>query len=177
MTPRLWLVTAAGLGAAAGAVGAVVIGDYEGIAVAAVAAFVAALAVATAVDLRERRIPNALTYPGTLLAVVLAGVTAGTSGLIESLVGMVVAGGVMFLVWLVGRGGLGMGDVKLSAFVGAAVGPAMVPTYLVVGSGLGALVGIALLLRGRDRRSTFAYGPYLAAGAAVAIIAGGPLVA
>ncbi len=177
MTHRLWLVTAAVLGAGAGAVGAVVIGDYEGIAVAAVAAFVAALAVATAVDLRERRIPNALTYPGTLLAVVLAGVTAGTSGLIESLVGMVVAGGVMFIVWLVGRGGLGMGDVKLSAFVGAAVGPAMVPTYLVVGSGLGALAGIALLLRGRDRRSTFAYGPFLAAGAAVAIIAGGPLVA
>ncbi len=177
MTPRLWLATAAVLGAAAGAAGAVVIGDYEGIAVVAVAAFVAALAVATAVDLRERRIPNALTYPGTLLAVVLAGVTAGTSGLIESLVGMVVAGGVMFIVWLVGRGGLGMGDVKLSAFVGAAVGPAMVPTYLVVGSGLGALAGLALLLRGRDRRSTFAYGPYLAAGAAVAIIAGGPLVA
>lgn len=176
MTPRIMLVVAAALGAGLGAAAAV-LGGYEGIAVGAVALFVAALAVATAIDLRERRIPNALTYPGTLLAIVLAGVTTGTGGLIEALAGMLVAGGVMFVVWLVGRGGLGMGDVKLSAFVGAAIGPMMVPTYLVVGSGLGALAGIALLLRGRDRRSTFAYGPFLAIGATVAIIVGGPLIA
>ncbi len=53
----------------------------------------------------------------------------------------------------------------------------MIPIYLVVGSGLGALAGVALLLRGRDRHSTFAYGPYLAIGATVAIIVGGPLIA
>ena len=153
------------------------IGGYDGIAIAAVATFVAVLAVATAIDLRERRIPNALTYPGTLVAIALAGVTAGVSGLFEASAGMLVAGGVMFIVWLLGRGGLGMGDVKLSAFVGAAVGPTMIPIYLVVGSGLGALAGVALLLRGRDRHSTFAYGPYLAIGATVAIIVGGPLIA
>ena len=175
MTRGSWLFIVAALGAAGGA-GAALLGGYEGIAVAAVALFVAALALATAIDLRERRIPNALTYPGTLLAIVLAGVTAGTGGAIEAAAGMLIAGGVMFVVWLIGRGGLGMGDVKLSAFVGAAVGPAMVPTYLVVGSGLGAVAGIALLLRGRDRSSTFAYGPYLAIGATVAIIVGGPLI-
>lgn len=175
MTTRTRLLAVAALGAAFGT-GTALVGGYDGIAVAAVALFVAVLALATMIDLRERRIPNALTYPGTLLAIVLAGVTAGTGGAIEALAGMLVAGGVMLVVWLIGRGGLGMGDVKLSAFVGASVGPAMVPTYLVVGSGLGALAGVALLLRGRDRHSTFAYGPYLAIGATVAIIVGGPLV-
>ncbi len=176
MTPRA-LILASSVVGAAGGTGAAVIGGYDGIAIAAVATFVAVLAVATAIDLRERRIPNALTYPGTLVAIALAGVTAGVSGLFEASAGMLVAGGVMFIVWLLGRGGLGMGDVKLSAFVGAAVGPTMIPIYLVVGSGLGALAGVALLLRGRDRHSTFAYGPYLAIGATVAIIVGGPLIA
>ena len=124
-----------------------------------------------------RAVDDAALYSNVELGRRAAEEAIRRAGIDRSEIGMVVAGGVMFIVWLVGRGGLGMGDVKLSAFVGAAVGPAMVPTYLVVGSGLGALAGIALLLRGRDRRSTFAYGPFLAAGAAVAIIAGGPLVA
>ncbi len=113
MTPR-GLVLASSVVGAAGGAGAAVIGGYDGIAIAAVAAFVAVLAIATAIDLRERRIPNALTYPGTLLAIALAGVTAGASGLFEASAGMLVAGGVMFIVWLLGRGGLGMGDVRLA---------------------------------------------------------------
>jgi len=79
------------------------------------------LAVACAFDLRTRRIPNFLTFGGAALAVLYAGTAHGFAGLTHS-VGGWLAGVCIFLPLFV-LGGLGAGDVKLMACVGAFVGP------------------------------------------------------
>jgi leader peptidase (prepilin peptidase)/N-methyltransferase len=125
------------------------------------------------IDLRERRLPNALVVPLGLGALV-----ARAAFVRGSLVEVVVAGAVAFAVFLllalVVRGGLGMGDVKLAAAEGLLLGRAAVDA-LVLGVVLGGLAAVVLLLvRRAGRASTYAYGPYLALGAAIAILVWSP---
>lgn len=79
---------------------------------------VAALAVtATWIDVRSRRIPNLLTGPALLIGLLVHGILGGASGLGQSALGALVAGGLMLPGWLLKwKGG---GDVKLMAAVGA----------------------------------------------------------
>jgi leader peptidase (prepilin peptidase)/N-methyltransferase len=142
--------------------------------IAVIAAFLALLGAATVVDLRERRIPNALTYPSTLVALALSAVTGV---IVEAALGMLVAGGVMAALWLVGGGRLGLGDVKLSALCGAMLGVQGAQVYLVAGVAVGALVALIALLILRDRRATLPYGPPLVAGAVIAVALRGVLIA
>src|SRR5690242_564869 len=81
-----------------------------------------ALGLAAAVwDLRTRRIPNVLTFGGTLVALLLHGYMGGLSGVGLSLAGWAVGLALFFPFFALG--GLGAGDVKLLAAVGALVGP------------------------------------------------------
>lgn len=82
-------------------------------------AFLAVLAACSAVDIKERRIPNRITYPAT--ATILLAATLGGAGM-ASLAGLAGGGGFMLLAALASRDQLGLGDVKLSAFVGATIG-------------------------------------------------------
>jgi leader peptidase (prepilin peptidase) / N-methyltransferase len=121
-----------------------------------------------AYDIANRRIKNAVTIPVSVIAVLLRAVFE-RSALVE----VVVAGLVIFLVVLalslVLRGGLGMGDVKLAGMLGFVLGWKVLPA-LFVGAIAGGIVGAALLARPGGRRSTMAYGPYLALGGAAAIL-------
>lgn len=152
----------AGVGGAAGAAG---LGWGDTVDSLALGAFVAALVMSSVVDLRERRIPNSLTYPGIVIAL---GLAAARGAAAESLAGLLLSGGLMTVCWLVGRSWLGLGDVKMAAFIGTAIGVNAVPTYLLIASGSGALAALCVLLAGRDRRATLAFGPWLALGAAAA---------
>lgn len=78
---------------------------------------VAVLAVATFTDLRSRRIPNLLVLPFMALGLVVSTINGGWHGLVHSLAGLVL-GGTVFGV-LAAMGGMGMGDVKLCAAIGA----------------------------------------------------------
>lgn len=81
-----------------------------------------AVAVAAAViDVREHRIPNWLTYPGIAMGILLRWSFLGWRGLGSALAGCVLAGGVVFLFYLVRA--MGAGDVKLLAAIGSLVGP------------------------------------------------------
>lgn len=145
----------------------------------ACAALVAAallLAVAVVIDVRERRIPNAWTYPATGGALLLAAV-CGPSTFIASLAGLALAGGLLGFLSMVGRGAIGMGDVKLAATVGALVGPAGAATFLVAGSAAGGILAIAWLLAGHARTEAMPYAPALAIGAVAALAVAGPVVA
>jgi prepilin signal peptidase PulO-like enzyme (type II secretory pathway) len=138
------------------------------------ALFLAAMAMATVVDLRERRIPNALNYVGILVALTVAAFVGGDKlGL--AVAGTALGGGSMSLIYFLSRGRLGLGDVKLSAFAGSVLGPGPTLSFLVTGTGLGAAAAIVLLAAGRGRRTTFAYGPYLAAGAGLVALVYGPI--
>ena len=135
--------------------------------------FFAVLAAVSVSDLRERRIPNAWTYPALLVA---TGAAAATGNLFAALGGLVVAGGFFAVMFVLGRGRMGMGDVKLGALSGVVLGIAGAPLFVLLGTAAGALAGGFLLLRGAGRRATFAYGPSLAAGAALAVLLRGPVV-
>ncbi len=76
------------------------------------AGFAGIVAVASVVDLQERRIPNRLTYPGSLAAIAIAG-PLGPAALGQALGGLLLAGGMMSAMWYLSRGRLGLGDVLL----------------------------------------------------------------
>jgi len=122
------------------------------------------------IDLRERRLPNAIVLPLGLGAIVLR--LAFERG---ALVEVVVAGAVAFAAFLIlallVRGGLGMGDVKLAAAEGLLFGKVAVEA-LFLGVVLGGVAAALLLATRRaGRRTTYAYGPYLVLGAVVAVLA------
>jgi leader peptidase (prepilin peptidase)/N-methyltransferase len=134
--------------------------------------FVLVLAKVSVTDLRERRIPNTYTLWGVVGALLFAA-SRGIEPALWSLLGIVGAGGVMVCAQVLSRGQLGMGDVKLSAFVGAALGVQAVPAYLVLSSLFGCAVAVYVFARTRDRRAAFAYGPCLAAAAALLLLVRG----
>jgi leader peptidase (prepilin peptidase)/N-methyltransferase len=131
-----------------------------------------ALAGVAAYDLATRRIRNLVTVPGSLLAVALRAAFER-----DALIEVVVAGVIVFLLFLALafalHGGFGMGDVKLAGMLGFLLGAAVIPALL-RGTVAGGLIGAALLARDRSRGTTIAYGPYLALGAAIAVLAFDP---
>lgn len=130
------------------------------------------LAQISVVDLRERRIPNVYTYAGTPAAL-LASVFRGDA-FMQALLGAVAATLAMGALFLMSRGRLGLGDVKLGGFAGAVLGLQAVPAFLLASSLLGTVAALVLLIRTRDRRTLFAYGPYMAIAAGALLIIRGP---
>ncbi len=128
------------------------------------------LVVLAGIDLATRRLPNVITVPTTVAAVVLrAGFERSHLG--EVLLACAVAFFAFFAVSVVLRGGLGMGDVKLAGMLGALLGWSAFDA-LAIGIVVGGIVSLALLGFSRaGLKTAIAYGPCLALGGAVAIIA------
>jgi Flp pilus assembly protein protease CpaA len=80
----------------------------------------AALLLAAWTDFRRRIIPNWITYPALAASLTIAFVRFGVDGLVASLLGAAVCGGMLLVAWLAGA--LGGGDVKLAALIGATYG-------------------------------------------------------
>lgn len=125
--------------------------------------------IATAIDVRERRIPNRLTMPAIAFALVSVLFAGGLGGLAHALAGLFVAGGVGLVVAVAARGGFGMGDVKLMAYAGAAVGMARVLPFLVTMSLAGGVFAIAVMVAGR-RHTPIPYGPAIAFGGVAVLL-------
>lgn len=128
------------------------------------------LVVVTRTDLEHRLIPNVVVLPGTVLMLALRTIDDPS---VEWILAALVAGGVLFLVVLVYPSGMGMGDVKLAAFIGAGLGiDAVVAMFL----GFFAAFVPALLLLVRHgssaRKRMIPLGPFLALGGVVALFAG-----
>lgn len=117
------------------------------------------------VDFQTRRIPNLLLLILLIwTAVQILWLRQPT--LQASALGLLVGGGLFFLLALLGRGALGAGDVKLAATVGALLGYPLVFAGLVSGALAGGVAALVLLATRRaGRKDTMAYGPYLALGA------------
>lgn len=136
---------------------------------AAVSLFVVGLLVCTATDLIRYRVPNAVTYPGILLAFLAALLLPGSD--LEGALLAAALGGVLFVTLAVlTRGGLGLGDVKLAILIGAALGLPAAFQALFLGAVAGGAVMLMLLLIGVvGRRQAVPYAPFLAL-AAVAVV-------
>jgi leader peptidase (prepilin peptidase)/N-methyltransferase len=88
-----------------------------------------------------------------------------------------VGGGVFFLVIVVSRGGMGGGDMKLGAMIGAFLGWKLTVLTIMLAVVSGGVVGVALLITGlRQRRDPVPFGPFLAASALVSLFWGDQII-
>lgn len=129
------------------------------------------------IDLDHRIIPNRLTLPAAVLAIVL-GTVLDPGGEVERLIAGAAAALVLGLPSLLNPKGMGMGDAKLvgvlGLFLGAAVAPAFFVAFLA-----GTAVGIVIIARKgmmKGRKTAVPFGPFLALGGIVGILAGDELV-
>ena len=131
-----------------------------------------ALIAITGIDLEHQLIPDVITLPG-ILAGLLLNLATGRISWVDSTVGILVGGGV-FLVIIVGsRGGMGGGDLKLGAMLGAFLGWKALLFALFVAIVSGGVVGAVLLAAGlRSRKDPIPFGPFLAVGGAMALFWG-----
>ncbi len=139
------------------------------------------LIVITFIDLDHQIIPNEITFPGMPLGLIAAATVLPISWL-DSLIGLLCGGGVLFfIVWIspyiFGREGMGMGDVKLLAMLGAFLGWKATLLTLLLGSFSGAVVGGGLMATKRIKYSEpIPFGPFLALGAVFALFLGGSFI-
>ena len=143
--------------------------------------FGCALVVLFVIDLRHRILPDLITLPG-----IAAGLGASLllpPGPVASLLGIALGGGILFALSkayyrLRGHEGLGMGDVKMLAMIGAFLGWRLVLVTLFLASFSGSLVGLVLIASGRGgMKSQLPFGTFLAASALVSAFGGDSLLA
>ena len=137
--------------------------------------FCLALVTLTAIDLEQRLLPDAITLPGILLgllfALLLPDLTFWASAA-GALAGAALFAGIAWAYEkLTGRQGMGWGDVKLLAMIGAFLGVGSLPWVIFISAALGTLAGLLQVLvrrpeaRGQWRTLSLPYGPFLALGA------------
>ena len=138
--------------------------------------FTATLLAVTLTDLERRVIPNKILLASAILAVVIAAV-GDPSSLPERAIAAVAAGGILFLVVLAYPKGMGLGDVKLTAVMGLFLGRNVAPAVLVALL-VGSIVGLAMIARegAAARKQAIPFGPFLALGGVVGLLAGDQLV-
>jgi len=138
--------------------------------------FVATLVTITLTDLEQRIIPNKVLIVAAVLCLAIA-VPTDPGGLPERVIAAAAAGGLFFLAALAYPAGMGLGDVKLAATMGLFLGRAVAPAILVALLA-GSLIGIALLIRhgSKARKMAIPFGPFLALGGIVGLLAGEELI-
>jgi leader peptidase (prepilin peptidase)/N-methyltransferase len=142
----------------------------------------------TGIDIDHQLLPDGITLPlmwAGLLAAVVGGPIAGSPIPVsarDALIGAAAGYGSLWLVFhifrlVTGKEGMGFGDFKLFAALGAWLGWKLLPLVILLSAASGAMVGILLIvLRGRDRAAPMPFGPYLAAAGWIAMMYGDALV-
>ncbi len=132
--------------------------------------FATTLVTISFIDLDHQIIPDVLSIPG-IVAGLAAAFIPGNVSWFDSIIGIIGGGGTLFLVGLIyekltGKQGMGGGDVKLLAMIGAWMGWRSLPFVLLVSSLTGAIIGsIFLLAAGKGYRVKIPFGPFLSLGA------------
>ena len=143
--------------------------------------FFAALIVVTFIDLDHRIIPDVITLPGIPICFA-ASFALATITYKEALLGILIGGGSLFLVaWIYSqitkKEGMGGGDIKLLAMMGAIVGWQGVLFTIFVASLVGTLAGLAVMLQSRKgMKLAVPFGPFLSIGAITYIFFGTQLI-
>jgi leader peptidase (prepilin peptidase)/N-methyltransferase len=142
--------------------------------------FLYALIAMTFIDADTQLLPDSLTYP-LLWAGLLVNLNGTFVPLHDAVIGAAVGYVALWSVyWLfklaTGKEGMGFGDFKLLAALGAWLGWTMLPTIILLSSVVGALVGICLIVFARrGRNNPIPFGPYLAAAGLIAMVFGKPI--
>jgi leader peptidase (prepilin peptidase)/N-methyltransferase len=144
--------------------------------------FVFLLVAMTAIDLDHQLLPDDLTLPLLWLGL-LVNLNGAFVPLREAVIGAAAGYLALWSVYwlfklLTGKEGMGYGDFKLLAALGAWLGWTMLPTIILLSSVVGAAVGISLMVfAGRERNNPIPFGPYLAGGGLIAMMYGKELLA
>lgn len=135
------------------------------------------------IDLDFRIIPDYFTLPGIVIGLAISFLPAAFIGWKESLIGLLVGGGVFFLVGLLGefvfkKEAMGFGDVKFAAMLGAFLGWKILLLVLILGSFLGSVVGVAILIlsKSKNKSSYVPFGPFLVAAAFISMYFGNAII-
>jgi leader peptidase (prepilin peptidase)/N-methyltransferase len=138
--------------------------------------FVTTLVAITLTDLEQRIIPNKILLVAAVFGAAIAAL-ADPGSLPERAIAAAAAGGLLFLVALAYPRGMGLGDVKLAAVMGLFLGRNVAPAILVALLA-GSLVGLAMIARegAAARKRAIPFGPFLALGGVVGLLAGDQLV-
>jgi leader peptidase (prepilin peptidase)/N-methyltransferase len=153
-------------------------------------AFVAALVVISFIDLDVRIVPDVISLPGILVGLALSVVgyfaLHGQEGIVpspvSSVLGILAGGGFLLATaWIyekiTGVEGMGGGDIKLLAMIGAFLGWSAIPVTLFFASLVGSVVGIGcMLVTGAGRRLALPFAPFLCSGALLFIFFGQDLI-
>jgi leader peptidase (prepilin peptidase)/N-methyltransferase len=129
------------------------------------------------IDLDHRIIPNRLTGPAAVVALVL-GTALDPGGEVERIIAGAAAGGALLLPSLLHPNGMGMGDAKLLGVLGLYLGRGVAPAFLIAFAA-GTAIGVAIMLRkgvAAGRKTAVPFGPFLALGGLVGALAGDELV-
>jgi leader peptidase (prepilin peptidase) / N-methyltransferase len=140
-------------------------------------AFVVLLVPVTVIDIDFRIIPNKLMLTGTVVALAILVLTQ-PDALPEHLIAAFAAGGFLLIAALAYPAGMGMGDVKLAFVMGLFLGRE-VGVALLAGLLAGSVIGIAIMARkgvAEGRKTAIPFGPFLAFGGLVGLLAGEPIV-
>jgi leader peptidase (prepilin peptidase) / N-methyltransferase len=164
--------------------------------------FLSALLVVTFIDIKHQIIPNVITLPGIIVGLIYGAIRTDWGSaqqtlnylhpdlwsilrilnelpIVDSLSGMILGGGMLFLVGFLyeiirKREGMGLGDVKLLAMIGAFLGWKSVLFVALVSSFIGTIVGISIILYKRgDLKYAIPFGPFLSLAAALYCFTGG----
>ncbi len=143
-------------------------------------AFAYFLIAMTLIDYDTKTLPDDLTYPLLWLGLLVnlnGTIVPLRDAVIGAMAGYLALWAVYWLFKLAtGKEGMGYGDFKLLAALGAWMGWAMLPTIIILSSVVGAIVGISLIVFARrDRNNPIPFGPYLAAAGMIALLYGIPL--
>ena len=140
----------------------------------------------TLIDLDHKLLPDSITLPLLWAGLVIAAIPVGGKPLFTDLHSSVIGAVAGYLaLWAVyqlfklatGKEGMGYGDFKLLAAIGAWLGWQMLPLVILLSAAVGSVVGLILIVAGgRSRHVPIPFGPYLAAAGWVALLWGEPLI-
>ena len=139
--------------------------------------FSASLVAISFIDLQHQIIPDVISIPGILIGMAVS-ILSSNIKWHASLIGAVAGGGVLYLVAVVfekltGKEGMGGGDIKLLAMIGAWLGWKSIPFVLLISSFTGAVIGGGSLLLARSGlQAKIPFGPFLSLGALVYLFFG-----
>lgn len=118
-------------------------------------------------DIRTLLAPNRVVFPAIAIALMLS-IPLGGGDFVEALLGGIASFTILLVIAIVGRGAMGLGDVKVGAIAGLAVGLHGVPVLFLITFGIGGVFAIAMLVsRLRKRKDVVAFTPLLAISVAV----------
>ena len=134
------------------------------------------LLVITFIDLSHQIVPDVITLPGMVIGILVSS-TLLSIGLVNSIIGLLLGGLLFYLAAVLSRGGMGGGDIKLIAMIGAFVGWKAVLLTIFVSAFAGSILGVGLMIfMGKTRKYPVPFGPFLALGAMVSIVWGNEII-